>query len=123
MHCFRLVIGLTILQIGVATNAADSPTMNTNRFHSPTAGFTVVKPATWQFASLEQVATNRAVARLKDKELEQLIRQRANAPLVVILKHPEPHDDLNPSTLGPQEGPDVSETEFKAILDSIKLDN
>lgn len=208
MHYLLLAIGLMILQIGVATNAADSPAMNTNRIHSPTAGFTVVKPATWQFASLEQVATNRVVARLKDKELEQQIRQRANAPLVVILKHPEPHDDLNPSTQvmvrplgqlegktavelmrlvvptiqramadfafveqiqetkvggisaaymkakytvanpegrefktlsrmwilprgsfmflismsGPQEGPDVSETEFKAILDSIKLD-
>lgn len=189
--------------------AADSPTAtNTNRFHSPTAGFTVIKPAAWHFASMEQVAAHRAVARLKDKELEKQIRQRANAPLVVVLKHPEPYDDLNPSTQvivrplgqlegktavelmrfvvptiqramadftfvehvqetkvdempaaymkakytvanpasrefktlsrmwiiprgafmfiismsGPQEGPDVSETEFKAILDSIKID-
>jgi hypothetical protein len=75
-------------------NAAEE----TNRFHSPTAGFTIVKPAGWQFGSVEQVATNRAVARLKDKELEQLVREKASAPLVVIMKHPEPHDDLNPST-------------------------
>ncbi len=75
-----------------ATSSADS-----NRFHSPTAGFAVRKPASWRFASLEQVAANRAVARLKDKELEQQIRQKANAPLVVIQKHREPYDDLNPS--------------------------
>jgi hypothetical protein len=77
-----------------AANAAE----DTNRFHSPTAGFTIVKPASWQFASVEQIATNRAVARLKDEELEELVRQKASTPLVVITKHPEPHDDLNPST-------------------------
>lgn len=157
---------------------------------------------------MEQVAASRAVARLKDKELEAQVRQRANAPLVAILKYPEPHDDLNPSTQvivrplgqlegnsavglmrlivptiqramadftfveqiqearvggmnaaymrakytvanqegrefktlsrmwivrrgsfmfmismsGPQDGPDVSEREFKAILDSIKIE-
>lgn len=208
MHHPRLLIGLTVLWIGFAATAAETPAANTNRFHSPTAGFAVVKPAAWQFASMEQVATNRAVARLKDKELEAQVRQRASAPLVVMLKHPEPHDDLNPSvqvmvrplgqlegrsaielmrlvvptirramadfslveeiqettvgqmpaaymkarytvanpegrefkTLsrmwivprgsfmfmisasGPQEGPDVSETEFKAILDSIQIE-
>jgi hypothetical protein len=68
-----------------------------HRFHSPTAGFSITKPVNWRFASMEQVSANRAVARLKDKELEEQVRQRASAPLVVILKHPEPHDDLNPS--------------------------
>jgi hypothetical protein len=97
MHYLRLLVGLTIPWIGLAAIAADAPAVNTNRFHSSTAGFAVIKPAAWQFASMEQVATNRAVARLKDKELEAQIRQRASAPLVVILKHPEPHDDLNPS--------------------------
>jgi hypothetical protein len=88
--------GLVVLMNRV--DAAETASTDTNRFHSPTAGFTIVKPAGWQFASVEQVATNRAVVRLKDKELEQLVRERATAPLVVITKHPEPHDDLNPST-------------------------
>lgn len=81
----------------VAAAAADAPDDDPNRFHSPTAGFTVIKPASWEFASMETVAAQRAVARLKDEELEEQIRQRANAPLVVIMKHPEPYDDLNPS--------------------------
>lgn len=97
MHYLRSLIALTVLCISLAAVSADAPAMNTNRFHSPTAGFAVSKPADWQFGSMEQVATNRAIARLKDKELEAQIRQRASAPLVVILKHPEPHDDLNPS--------------------------
>ena len=76
---------------------AAAPAGDAHRFHSPTAGFSITKPAGWRFASMEQVSANRAVARLKDKELEEQVRQRASAPLVVILKHPEPHDDLNPS--------------------------
>lgn len=109
MHYLRFLACLVLVQVSLPAAAADSA-VNTNRFHSPTAGFTVVKPAAWQFASMEQVATNRAIARLKDKELEEQIRQKANAPLVVILKHPEPHDALNPSVqvmvrpVGPLEG-------------------
>ena len=68
-----------------------------NTFTSPTAGFSITKPAIWVFGTMEQVATSRAAIRLKDKELEQQMRARANAPLVVILKHQEPYDDLNPS--------------------------
>lgn len=73
MHYLRSLIALTVLCISLAAVSADAPAMNTNRFHSPTAGFAVSKPADWQFASMEQVATNRAIARLKDKELEAQI--------------------------------------------------
>lgn len=97
MQYLSLFIAFTIFQIGIAAMAGSSPTSSTNRFHSPTAGFTIIKPDAWQFASMEQVAAHRAVARLKDKELEEQIRRRANAPLVVILRHPEPYDALNPS--------------------------
>lgn len=92
-----LVWLFTLSQLGGAASAADTPPVDANRFHSPTAGFTALKPAGWRFASMEQVAANRAVARLKDKELEEQVRQRASAPLVVIMKHQEPYEDLNPS--------------------------
>jgi hypothetical protein len=111
MQYIRFFIGfVTILFLSVSAHAADLHTNNTNRFYSPAAGFSIIKPAAWQFASMEAVAANRAVARLKDKELEEQIRQRATTPLVVILKHAEPYDDLNPGTqvmvrpLGPLEG-------------------
>ena len=95
LQCLATAAVLAVLLNKV--DAAETAAADTNRFHSPTAGFTIVKPAGWQFASVEQIATNRAIARLKDKELEQLVRERATTPLVVITKHPEPHDDLNPS--------------------------
>src|SRR5688572_28592508 len=98
MRILQCAIASAAIFIGLnKVDAAETASTDTNRFHSQTAGFTIVKPAGWQFASVEQVATNRAVARLKDKELEQLVREKATAPLVVITKHPEPHDDLNPS--------------------------
>jgi hypothetical protein len=34
---------------------------------------------------------------MDDKEMQKLIVQKSNAPLVIITKYPEPHDDLNPS--------------------------
>jgi len=86
-----------ILILSSFVNAADNPSSETNRFHSPTARFTIVKPEDWHFGSAEETAKNRAIARLKDKEMEEQIRQRASAPLIVITKHKEPIDDLNPS--------------------------
>ena len=97
MQILRYSVWLTALSLWSIVNAADLASVDTNRFHSPTAGFTIIKPKDWQFASAQQIATNRATARLKDKELEELIKQRASAPLVVVTKHQEPHDDLNPS--------------------------
>ena len=36
-------------------DAAETASTDTNRFHSPTAGFTIVKPAGWQFAGATEV--------------------------------------------------------------------
>ena len=81
---------------GAATTKATAEA-DSNRFSSPTAGFSITKPPTWVFASVEQIAAYRARVRLNDKDLEEQIRQRASAPLVAITRHPEPFDDLNPS--------------------------
>jgi len=70
---------------------------NEDTFRNPTAGFSITKPKGWVFATTEQIATNRANVRLKDKELEEQMRQRASAPLIAIMKHVEPYDNLNPS--------------------------
>ena len=96
----KVISALAILFL-FASAAAYSQNANqanpANTFTSPTAGFSITKPNTWVFGSMEQVATSREAIRLKDKELEQQMRARASAPLVVILKHQEPYDDLNPS--------------------------
>ena len=88
---------LVVAIVAGAVMAAEGNTNDVNVFASQTAGFRVSKPAAWTFASMQQVSQYRASARLKDKELEEAVRQRANAPLVAIMKHVEPYDDLNPS--------------------------
>ena len=88
----KLIVVIVMTLPLLAASAED-----TNTFHSVTAGFQIEKPEGWRFASLEQVSRNRATARLKDEELQKLIREDASAPLVAIVRHDEPYDSLNPS--------------------------
>ncbi len=68
-----------------------------NTFSSKTVGFSVTKPDSWQFLSVEQNLENLKRTKLSDEEFQQLMVKYATAPLVVIAKHQEPFDDLNPS--------------------------
>jgi hypothetical protein len=89
------IIFLLQMPVAYAQNQKQNSVANT--FTSPTAGFSIIKPTSWVWGTTEQIAKGREAIRLKDKELEQQMRERANAPLIVILKHQEPFDDLNPS--------------------------
>jgi hypothetical protein len=73
------------------------PAADENVLESATFGVRIRKPEGWRFATAAEVLANRAVARLKDKELEDEVRWRANPPLVVIQKDAEPHEDVNPT--------------------------
>ncbi|HXV80700.1 MAG TPA: hypothetical protein VEG60_12555, partial [Candidatus Binatia bacterium] len=55
------------------------------------------KPASWQFVTAEQNLENLKNAKLNDEEFHQLMLKYATAPLVAMMRHPEPFDDLNPS--------------------------
>jgi hypothetical protein len=96
----KIIVGLIFTLITLVPAMASekgNSTKEDNLFRSPTAGFSITKPDSWVFATTDQIATNRAHVRLKNKELEEQMRQRASAPLIAILKHKEPYDDLNPS--------------------------
>jgi hypothetical protein len=68
-----------------------------NTFKSVTAGFEVHKPASWQFVTAEQNLENLKRTKLNDEEFHQFVLKYSNAPLVAMMKYPEPFDDLNPS--------------------------
>lgn len=70
---------------------------DTNTYSNPTLGITVTKPKDWQFATIEQHVENLGRAKFKDEEFTKLVQKYSTAPLVVIMKHPEPFDDINPS--------------------------
>lgn len=68
-----------------------------NTFKSLTAGFEVEKPAGWRFITAEQNLESLKRGQLDDKEFQAVMARYATAPLVAMVKHGEPFDDLNPS--------------------------
>ena len=80
------------LMIGMAL-AGDSD----NTFRSITVGFEVTKPASWQFLTAKQNLENLKRTKLSDEEFHEMMLKYATAPLVAMMKYPEPFDDLNPS--------------------------
>ncbi len=66
-------------------------------FKSVSVGFEVTKPESWQFLTAEQNLENLKQTKLSDEEFQKLMLKYATAPLVAMMKHPEPFDDLNPS--------------------------
>jgi hypothetical protein len=81
-----------ILLIGTAL-AGDT----NNTFKSVTVGFEVTKPQSWRFITAEQNLENLKRTKLSDEEFQRMMLKYATAPLVAMMKYPEPFDDLNPS--------------------------
>jgi hypothetical protein len=78
-------------------SAVFSQSADTNTYSNPTLGVTVTKPKDWLFATAEQHAENLSRTKLKDEEFQKLVQKYSTAPLIVMMKYPEPFDDLNPS--------------------------
>ena len=68
-----------------------------NEYSNPTVGLSVSKPEGWQFATADEVAENLKRTKLSDENFQKHVEKYATAPLVAMMKHPEPFDDLNPS--------------------------
>jgi hypothetical protein len=66
------------------------------RVANATAGISVVPPAGWHVASMQDVLRNRSEARLSDRKLEAGL-QRAAPPLFAFSKYQEPSATLNPT--------------------------
>jgi hypothetical protein len=88
-----------IIPFGIAVALAAMPayTADVDLFKSVTAGFEVTKPAGWQFITADQNLDNLKRAELNDKDFQAAMLKYATAPLVAMMKYPEPFDDLNPS--------------------------
>ncbi len=66
-------------------------------FFSPTLGLSITKLPAWNFFTAEQNRENLERVLLKDEELQALVAKYSTTPLVLIARHQEPFDDLNPS--------------------------
>ena len=67
------------------------------RFKNPGAGITVIRPAGWHTVTIQRIEENGKNVRIPDEQLQEVIQKYASAPLFAFTKHPEPHDDMNPS--------------------------
>jgi hypothetical protein len=88
---------MTLIGLGFALLAMPAHADEAEVFKSVTAGFEVTKPADWQFATAEQNLENLKRTELNDKEFHAAMVKYATAPLVAMMKYPEPFDDLNPT--------------------------
>jgi len=68
-----------------------------NRFSNAAAGFSIEKPPSWRFLSSETIKRNRDRVRLGDEETDKKIKEKAEAPLVVMVKHDDGYESLNTS--------------------------
>jgi hypothetical protein len=88
---------MTLMGLGSALLAMSVYAADAEVFSSATAGFEVTKPAEWQFATADQNLENLKRTELNDKEFHAAMVKYATAPLVVMMKYPEPFEDLNPT--------------------------
>ena len=104
-----------------------------NVFESVTVGFKVTKPSEWQFVTAEENLERLKNIQLNDEEFKRLMLKYSTAPLVAMMKYPEPFDDLNPSfkvnvkPLGKFKGDDPKKImgfmlpQFYKMFDDFKL--
>ncbi len=77
--------------------AAATSNTGDNMFHHAGAGFSITKPTDWKYLSPEMAVAARQSVKLDDQELEKMIKENPNAPLVVLTRYQEPYPTLNPS--------------------------
>lgn len=70
---------------------------SSDEFTSVATGFYIAKPSSWQFLTAQQNLDNIKQMRFADADLKALAVKYATAPLVLIVKHPEPFADFNPT--------------------------
>lgn len=66
-------------------------------FSNASVGFSIEKPQGWHYISADESAKNRDAVRLKNREVQELIKRRPQPRLVTMARHHEPYPELNPS--------------------------
>ena len=86
-----------LFAVAVAVLTGASPPPDSTVFNNPTAGFQLKRPAQWHFATAAQHMENLKAIKLNDEEFHAAMQKYSTAPLVAMMKYPEPFDDVNPS--------------------------
>lgn len=66
-------------------------------FHDKAAGIYVEKPATWHYATPEELEGSPGYVKLDNPALQKALEESSKPPVVAILRYPEPYLGLNPT--------------------------
>ncbi|TYK64672.1 hypothetical protein [Colwellia echini] len=83
---------LALITVSFVTSANTDDT-----FDSISAGIKITKPASWHFLSAQQNIENLKSVDWRNAKTKDLVLKYAKAPLVAMMKYPEPYEDINPS--------------------------
>lgn len=66
-------------------------------FRNPCAGISITKPADWYYMGIDKNYEYLKNSIMKDEELKKLSLKMADVPMIIIMKYPEPYNNLNPT--------------------------
>jgi hypothetical protein len=102
MMLFGALVGAPVARAAEAKASSEaakaaSAKPDEDLFRSDAARVEMKKPKGWRFTSLESALANRAKAKMKDEDFQKAIEENASAPIMIVTKHEEPYDQLNPT--------------------------
>lgn len=83
----------------VAVHAATASTLPgaEHLFHDKAAGVALEKPASWRFATPEDLEGSQGYVKLDNPDLQKALEEGSKPPVVAVLRYPEPYLGLNPT--------------------------
>ena len=105
-HVISMLVAALILISPLATladnakstkSATATVTIDSDLFRSDAARIEMKKPKGWRFSTVETALANRAKVKLKDEEFQKALEANGATPIMVVMKHEEPYEKLNPA--------------------------
>jgi len=89
----------SVLALSAGTGAPSYPQGREQAatFRSELAKIEIQKPSGWHFQNPESAVKNSAGAKATTAENQEALRRLGISPLIVVTKHPEPYETLNPA--------------------------
>jgi len=88
---------LLALSLGMGTASCSQDGKQADTFRSEVAKIEIQRPSGWHFQNPEAAVKNSAGAKATTAETHEALHRLGTSPLIVVTKHPEPYQTLNPT--------------------------
>jgi len=110
-------LSICLVAAGILSNSA---CFAGETFDNPMLGFSIEKPDSWHFITAEENLENISRSEFKDENVKEMLMKYATAPVVAMMKHEEPYEDINPSLkLNVKPLNNFKANDPKAIVDAV----